>query len=246
LEEGGHARTLPPAHAGGAPDRGVNALYAANLALSAINAQRETFKDDDAIRIHPILTRGGDLVNVIPNDVRFESMVRGKTAEAIEGASTKVDRALRAGAVAMGARVEIETLPGYMPLVNNRGMVDFFKNNFFTMFDEDQWEEMGHKTGSTDMGDLAQIMPVLHPSVGGFSGAGHGSDWKIINQEHAYIPPAKLMAMTVIDLLYGDAGGATEILERDTPPMTKDEYLSFMRSIVSEESFDGTQVGQVS
>lgn len=230
-------------HAGGAPQRGVNSLYAANLALSAINAQRETFYDEDAIRIHPILTRGGDLVNVIPNDVRFESMVRGKTAEAIEDASFKVDRALRAGAVGLGAAVEIETIPGYMPLINNRGMVDYFKDNFLTMFEEDQWEETGHKTGSTDMGDLSQIMPTLHPSVGGFAGAGHGSDWRITNKEHAYLLPAKLMAMTTIDLLYGDASGAKEILERDKPPMTKDEYLAFMRNIVNEEHFDGASIG---
>ena len=72
------------------------------------------------MRVHPILTRGGDLVNVIPNDVRFETMVRGKTAEAIEDAGRKVDRALRAGALALGAQVEITTLPGYMPLFNER------------------------------------------------------------------------------------------------------------------------------
>src|SRR5690606_35585134 len=69
------------AHAGGAPHRGINALYAAQIALSAINAQRETFRDEDHIRIHPIMTRGGDLVNVIPNDFRLETYVRGKTIE---------------------------------------------------------------------------------------------------------------------------------------------------------------------
>ena len=47
------------AHAGSAPHRGVNALYAAQVALTAINAVRETFRDDDAIRVHPILTNGG-------------------------------------------------------------------------------------------------------------------------------------------------------------------------------------------
>jgi len=67
------------AHAGGAPHMGVNALYAAHIGLAAINAVRETFRDDDAIRVHPIITRGGDLVNVIPSDVTLETYVRGKT-----------------------------------------------------------------------------------------------------------------------------------------------------------------------
>ncbi len=231
------------AHAGGAPDRGINALYAAEIALASINAQRETFRDDDAIRIHPILTRGGDLVNVIPNDVRLETYVRGKTTEAIESAALKVDRALRAGAVALGARAEIQTLPGYMPLINNRHMADLFKANFLQFYDESEWEETGHRTGSTDMGDVAHIMPALHPYVGGFSGAGHGADWNIDDHYLAYILPAKLMAMTVIDLLSDDARLAKEILDRDKPRMTKDEYLTFMRRVVRDENFDGAAVG---
>jgi amidohydrolase len=231
------------AHAGGAPHRGVNVLYAAEIALASINAQRETFKDEDTVRIHPILTRGGDLVNVIPNDVRFETMVRGKTAEAIEDAGRKVDRALRAGAVALGAKVEITTLPGYMPLFNDRQMADLFKANFLTFYGEEEWEETGHRTGSTDMGDIAHIMPALHPHVAGFSGTGHGSDWAIEDKYLAYILPAKLMAMTVIDLLAGGAAKAREILETSKPPMTKEQYLEFMRRNAREESFDGAAVG---
>ena len=54
------------AHAGGAPHAGINALNAAMLALSAIHAQRETYRDQDTIRIHPIITRGGDAVSSVP------------------------------------------------------------------------------------------------------------------------------------------------------------------------------------
>src|SRR5881227_3085962 len=108
-------------HAGGAPHLGINALYAAQIGLSAINAIRETFRDEDSIRVHPIITHGGSQVNVIPADVRIETYVRGKSVEAILDANRKVDRALRAGALALGATVEIETLPGYMPLFNHAG-----------------------------------------------------------------------------------------------------------------------------
>src|SRR4026209_2174524 len=116
-------------HAGGAPHMGVNALYAANIGLMAINALRETFRDEDTIRVHPIITHGGSQVNVIPGEVRLETFVRGKTLEAIADADRKVDRALRAGALALGATVEIETLAGYMPLFNHMGMADLFKAN---------------------------------------------------------------------------------------------------------------------
>jgi len=227
------------AHAGGAPDQGINALYAAQIALAAINAQRETFRDDDAVRVHPILTRGGDLVNVIPNDVRFETMVRGKTAEAIEDAALKVDRALRAGAMALGAQVEIDTLPGYMPLLNHRPMVELFRENYLTSHPVAGWEEAGHGAWSTDLGDISHIMPTIEPSIAGFAGVVHGSDWRITDQYLAYILPAKLMAMTIIDLLADGAATAREILAGFTPAMTRDEYLAFMRRNNRQEHFPG-------
>src|SRR6185369_13835703 len=117
------------AHAGGAPHRGVNALYAAHIGLMAINAVRETFRDDDTIRVHPIVTHGGSQVNVIPADVRLETYVRGRTVEAILDANAKVDRAFRAGALGLGARVEIETLPGYLPLFNDPELTRHFEAN---------------------------------------------------------------------------------------------------------------------
>ena len=95
------------AHAGGAPHLGVNALYAAQIALAGINALRETFRDEDTIRVHPILTHGGSQVNVIPAEARLETYVRGRTLDAVVDANAKVDRALRADALALGATVEI-------------------------------------------------------------------------------------------------------------------------------------------
>ena len=71
------------AHAGMAPERGINALNAAQLALNAIHAQRETFRDEACVRVHPIITKGGDLVNVVPSDVRMETYVRAKTPDAL-------------------------------------------------------------------------------------------------------------------------------------------------------------------
>src|SRR5262249_56295702 len=78
------------AHAGGAPHLGINALYAANIGLAAINAVRETFRDEDSIRVHPIITQGGSQVNVIPGEVRLETYVRGKTVDAILDANLRL------------------------------------------------------------------------------------------------------------------------------------------------------------
>ena len=40
-------------HAGAAPQDGINALNAACLGILAVHAQRETFQDQDSIRVHP-------------------------------------------------------------------------------------------------------------------------------------------------------------------------------------------------
>ncbi len=225
------------AHAGGAPQNGINALYAANIALEAINAQRETYRDADSVRIHPILTRGGDLVNVIPNDVRLETMIRGRTLDAIVDADRKVDRALKAGAMALGASVEITSLPGYLPLRNDDGLSQIFRSNFLEHFPESSWEEAGHGSWSTDLGDLSAIMPVVEPNMAGFAGTVHGSDWRIVSDELAYIWPAKLMASCVIDLLANGAARAVEIIERYDAEMTRDEYIAFMRRASRSEHF---------
>ena len=99
-------------HAAASPELGVNALNAASLGLSALGYHRETFKDTDHVRIHPIITKGGDLVNVIPDEVVIETLVRAGNADAIVDASKKTDRAFFAGGAALGATVEIETMPG--------------------------------------------------------------------------------------------------------------------------------------
>lgn len=228
------------AHAAGAPHRGVNALYAATVALDAINAQRETYRDEDAVRVHPIITRGGDLVNVIPNDVRLETYVRGKTVEAIEAASVKVDRALKAGALALGAQVEITTLPGYLPLFNDARMLELFRANFARDYQPEQWTEQGHGAGSTDMGDIAHLMPAIHPYAIGSRGQAHGNDWQIVDPYIAYVLPAKLMALTAVDLLADGARDAKALLDGYRPRMTKEEYLAFMRRAFAQQSFDGS------
>ena len=227
------------AHAGGAPHMGINALYAAQIGLAAINAVRETFRDEDTIRVHPIITHGGSQVNVIPGDVRIETYVRGRSVEAILAADKKVDRAFRAGALALGAKVEIETLPGYMPMRCDEIMAEHFRKNMVSMVGEDAFRRIGHRTGSTDMGDLSQVMPILHPYMGGARGTGHAADWEIVDKPLAYLGPAKALAAMVVDMLADGAAGAREVVDKAKPPMTRERFLAFQRSLARRETYEG-------
>jgi amidohydrolase len=224
-------------HAGGAPHQGINALSAARVALAGIDAVRETFKDEDHIRVHPIVTRGGDVVNAIPADVRLEMFCRGASLEAIELAHRKVDRALKAGALALGGSVEITTLPGYLPLSHDPNMIALFRGNAVEVVGASNVKDKGHGGGSTDMGDISHLIPSVHPYAGGASGAGHGADYRIDDYTRAVINPAKILAMTAIDLLSGNAAEANRIVSDFKPKMTRAEYLAYQRRLSTTTLF---------
>jgi metal-dependent amidase/aminoacylase/carboxypeptidase family protein len=135
--------------------------------------------------------------------------------------------------------VDITTLPGYMPLENHLALGDVFRANAETLVGTDHYTTIGHRTGSTDMGDLGQIMPVVQGYIGGATGTGHGADYDIVNPQLAYLGKAKVLAMSVIDLLWADAHRAQAILRDHTPPLGRTEYLAYQRGINRTERFDG-------
>ena len=182
------------------PFEGVNALNAAMLALMGIHANRETFRDEDKVRIHPIITNGGELVNVVPSMTTIETYIRGANQKAIENACEKVDNAVKAGAMAVGAECEIKTTKGYMPLNQDKELGRIFEENA-KVITKSKIHHGIDMTGSTDMGDLSSKIPCIQPTMGGFSGSAHGKDFTIYDKEAAYIMPAKIMACTVYDVL---------------------------------------------
>ena len=224
-------------HAGGAPHLGINALNAAMMAMTAINFNRETFRDEDSIRVHPIITKGGEAVSAVPADVRMETFVRGRTVEALMDANAKVDRALKAGAMAVGAQVKIQTIPGYMPLQQNKAMAEIFRANAAELVGEENVGYVDHRGGSTDMGDISRLMPVIHPYVGGATGLGHGATYMVEDYALAVIKGAKALAYTAIDLLGDNASHGNSVAGGQRADMSIPEYLKFMRNLASEETF---------
>ncbi len=223
------------AHAGGSPWAGKNALYAANCGLNAVNAIRETFKENDLIRVHPIITHGGDMVNAIPEEVRLESYIRGKTFDAILNENKKVNRALCGGALSVGTNIEIIDIPGYAPLVNDPNMIEVAKEAAELALPEYEFkvnEAIG--TGSTDMGDLSCIMPVVHPYAAGAKGTGHGNNYYIENPEAACVENAKWQIAMLLVLLGNGALRAKKVVEEFKPLFpSKEAYLEYMDAINS-------------
>ncbi len=222
-------------HAGGSPWNGINALYAANCGLNAINAIRETFKEADIIRVHPIITHGGDMVNAIPGNVTLESYVRGSSFEAIEDANKKVNQALCGAALSLGANIEIIDNPGYAPLVNDKNMIQVAIDAAKIAMPEVEFtfnNVMG--SGSTDMGDLSTVMPVVHPYAGGAQGTSHGADYYIVDPVAACVTNAKWQIAMLNLLLKDNAKRAKEIIA-DFKPLfaTQKDYLDYIDTLNS-------------
>lgn len=219
------------AHAGGSPWDGVNALYAANTGIAACNAVRETFRERDVIRFHPIITKGGGAVNAIPDEVIVESYVRGMTFEGILDANKKINRALIGGALALGANVEIEDIPGYAPLNNNKDMMILAKDALDKLGGVEYEVRDVYSSGCTDMGDLSCIMPVVHPYAPGAVGKDHGKDYFIKDPDLACVMSAKWQ-LEMLSLLLKDGAARAKEIKANFKPLfpSKEAYFEYIDS----------------
>lgn len=214
------------AHAGADPHLGINALSAATIGMMALNAQRDTFQEKDSVRVHGIITEGGQTVNSVPERVVLEYYVRARTIEAIQDASGKVNRSFRAGADALGATVTIRDTPGYMPFSQCADLSEVMKENLTRYLGKDNITDGQHSFASGDIGDLGMLMPVIQFGFGGFRGSIHGKDFEVADAEMAYIIPSKAVACTIYDLIRDQGRLAQTIIAHNPPKMSKAQYLT--------------------
>src|SRR5262249_61655822 len=107
----------------------------------------------------------------------------------------------------------------YVPLAGYPLMARHSRDTVTGLFGEEHPRQIGHRTGSTDMGDLSQVMPILHPYTGGARGTGHGADFAIVDEPLAYLGPAKALPAMVVDLLWGGGAGARQVPGQGQPPL---------------------------
>ncbi|HET8984916.1 MAG TPA: M20 family metallopeptidase [Trueperaceae bacterium] len=151
-----------PAHAAMAPHLGVNALDAIRLALAGVDAMRQQLRQD--VRLHTIITHGGDAANIIPERASMLSVARAADAGYLFDVLVPRMRAIFEGAALMtGARLEITDSSGaYLEMAVNRPLEDAFERHVtrrgrpFVTYDPNE------RTGSTDMGNVSQALPGLH------------------------------------------------------------------------------------
>ncbi len=224
------------AHAGGSPQLGVNALYMANVAMTAVNALRETFNDDDYIRYHPIITKGGVATNAIPDRVEMETYVRGASLKAIESVNRKVNRALAASAASIGGKVTIVDHFGYMPYRQDPNLLDIAMDAGRAIVPPEKVVYLNETgKGCSDMGDIIAVMPACQPYTGGAVGHNHGSDYFVADKERLCVNSTKLQLVMLAMLLENGAEKAKKVIaEKNTVFSSKEEYFRKVDSVNAE------------
>ena len=215
-------------HAGGAPQNGVNALYAANVGFNAVNALRETMVDGEYVRVHSIITNGGQMVNAIPSEIAVETQVRAMSNDIIKRVNDKVNRAFAASAASIGARVEIHDRPGYSPVENDETLIEIFKRVAEGCTEPEKVKVTYVRGGGcSDIGVIQMVMPAIHPNVSGATGRSHGSDYYITNPDSACVFSAKFQLAYLHELLKDDAAEAKRVIANSNPTYkTKAEYFA--------------------
>jgi len=151
------------AHASVAPEQGLNALDAVVTAYQAVAQLRQHIRRD--ARIHGIITHGGAAANIVPEHTAATFYIRSQSMRYLYELKERVARCFEAGALATGCelRVDWEGHPVYEPLRSNGPLAEVYRLN---------GEALGKQfidlkdvsTGSTDMGNVSQIVPSIHPT----------------------------------------------------------------------------------
>lgn len=194
------------AHAAARPETGINALEAMIQSFTAINSLRQHIKSK--ARIHGIITDGGEAPNIVPAHSAATFLVRAEDDAYLDDLKQRVLNCFIAAATASGARLEYRWEDNrYAPLLNNLSLAKLFKHNMQSIRRQVKLVNPGRSFGSTDMGNVSQVVPAIHPTVAIASNAGtvHTPEFALAAASESGIKglldAAKALAMTVTDLV---------------------------------------------
>lgn len=150
-----------PSHAAIAPWDGASALTACLETFRLVDSQRVHFRD--GVRVHGIVTDGGQAVNVIPERAESLFLLRAPSLSELARVREIVERCARGAALACGVEVEVQMRAGYKNMRNNLTLARRFGAALETLGRRPRESDPGVGAGSTDMGDVSHLVPSIHP-----------------------------------------------------------------------------------
>ncbi len=194
------------AHAAARPDEGINALEAMIQSFNGINSLRQHIRDK--ARIHGIITDSGEAPNIVPAHCAGSFIVRAEDDEYLEGLKERVLNCFRGAALATGTRMEYQWRDvRYSAMRSNTVLAELYCRNMARAGREMPLEDPKNRFGSSDMGNVSQIVPSIHPAIAiaPLDVLGHSPEFAVAagteRGAQGMIDAAKAMAMTAVDLL---------------------------------------------
>jgi len=195
-----------PAHAAAQPHEGINALEAMILAFTSINSLRQHIRSE--ARVHGIITDGGEAPNIVPAHSAAVLLIRATDNEYLAELQDKVLNCFIGASLASGARLEYRWRDKtYAPMKNNATLARLFSQNLESLGRRVEVFDPHFGFGSTDMGNVSQLVPSIHPTIAIASpevfihtpefAAAAASE----TGHEGLLDAAKAMAMTVADIL---------------------------------------------
>ena len=194
------------AHAAARPEAGINALEAMLNSFAAINSLRQHIKDK--ARIHGIITDGGQAANIVPAHSAGSFLVRAEDNTYLDELKERVLNCFIGAATASGARLEYRWgKTRYAPMCNNLTLARLFRQNMQSLGRRMQLFNPSSAFGSTDMGNVSQLVPGIHPivAIAPKDVLGHSPQFAEAAASEAgirgLVDAAKALAMTAVDLV---------------------------------------------
>jgi amidohydrolase len=193
------------AHAAGSPDKGINALDAVIQTFNGINSRRLHMRHD--ARVHGIITHGGDAVNIIPARASAVFSLRARRRAYQRQLVAMLKDVAEGAALLTGARLEWNERRGYDNMVPNPTIARLCGENMQSLGLNVVEPSPVERMGSTDMGDISQVIPAIHAyfAIAPDEVSGHSIEMAEAAcsgaGDRAIVDAAKSLAMTAVDLL---------------------------------------------
>ena len=119
-----------------------------------------------------------------------------------------------------------------MPLHNDDDLGGIECEVVHSLFPDEPFDlNQSFDAGCTDMGDLATVVPAVEGAIPGAAGTGHGADYRVADETMAYVGSSKVNALTVLELLYGDAARGKEIASHKSRLMPIPDYVKTVKDL---------------
>ncbi len=195
------------AHAAAQPDRGINALDGLIQTFNAVNAMRQHLRPD--ARVHGIITAGGSAANIIPEYAAGKFSVRARDRLYQQEVLRRFIACAEGAAAATGTtlKVNVNENSGYENMVPSTPLTDRWAEHLTALGIEVMQPVDDERMGSTDMGNVSQVVPAAHPyiAIAPDGTPGHSTAFRDAAgtpEAHANaIAAAKALALTAVDLL---------------------------------------------